>query len=251
MVRLYLIVYLFIPLMCNSDISLRVEGLDSELEYNVRKRLSDINTNVNYVDSGLKKKIDTAIRSGLRPLGYYAPTLFFFSFQSLNTADPDLLVIKVEPGMPVIVTEVNVILSGDGIKDVDYQKIVKDSRSFIGKKLNHNDYEQFKNKLYNLALFKGYFDAKFQNSQLVVIPSRHQSIWNIDFFSGQRYVFERIKFHGSHIKENYLKNISNIHPGEYYSAESVMALNRRLSSTNWFESVSISSDYVHCHQKKN
>ncbi|URJ29345.1 autotransporter assembly complex protein TamA [Blochmannia endosymbiont of Camponotus modoc] len=175
--------------------------------------------------------------------------MIFFPLKSLNK-NSDLLVIKVEPGDPVVVTEVNVVIRGDGIKDVDYQKIIKDSKSFIGKRLNHNDYEQCKNKLYNLALSKGYFDAKFQNSQLIVMPSRCQSVWNIDFYSGQRYVFERIKFYGSQIKEDYLKKISNIRSGEYYSATSVMELNRRFSYTNWFESVSISSDYMRLQQKK-
>ncbi|URJ28615.1 hypothetical protein [Blochmannia endosymbiont of Camponotus sp. C-046] len=55
-IRLYLIIYFFIPLICNSSISLRVEGLDSELDYNVRQKLLSIHTNVKYVDLDLKKK---------------------------------------------------------------------------------------------------------------------------------------------------------------------------------------------------
>ncbi|WP_331828459.1 hypothetical protein [Candidatus Blochmannia sp. SNP] len=55
MVRSYLIVYFFIPLICNSDVNIIIEGLDSELNYNVRKKLSDINTNCKYVDLDLKK----------------------------------------------------------------------------------------------------------------------------------------------------------------------------------------------------
>ncbi|WP_331828458.1 autotransporter assembly complex protein TamA [Candidatus Blochmannia sp. SNP] len=185
----------------------------------------------------------------MRPLGYYDPTLIFSPFKSCNKQS-DLLVIKIEPGSPIMVTEVNIIIHGDGEKDHDYQKMIKDAKSFVGTRLKHSDYEQFKNKLYNLALLKGYFDATFQNNQLIVIPSLCRSIWNIDFYSGQRYFFEKIKFHGSQIKEDYLKNISNIHSGEYYNAASVMELNRRFSSTNWFESVSISSDYTRCPQKK-
>ncbi|URJ23146.1 hypothetical protein M9397_02230 [Blochmannia endosymbiont of Camponotus sp. C-003] len=55
-IRLYLIIYFFIPLICDSSISLRVEGLDSELDYNVRQKLLSIHTNVKYVDLDLKKK---------------------------------------------------------------------------------------------------------------------------------------------------------------------------------------------------
>ncbi|URJ27332.1 hypothetical protein M9394_02040 [Candidatus Blochmanniella camponoti] len=55
-IRLYLIIYFFMPLICNSSINLKVEGLNSELDYNVRQKLLHIHTNVKYVDSDLKKK---------------------------------------------------------------------------------------------------------------------------------------------------------------------------------------------------
>lgn len=53
--RSCLIVYFFIPLICNSDINIIIEGLDSELNYNVRKKLSNINTDCKYIDLDLKK----------------------------------------------------------------------------------------------------------------------------------------------------------------------------------------------------
>lgn len=55
-IRFYLIIYCFMPLICNSNINLRIEGLNSELNYNVRQKLLHINTNVKYIDSDLKKK---------------------------------------------------------------------------------------------------------------------------------------------------------------------------------------------------
>ncbi|URJ28085.1 hypothetical protein M9408_02015 [Candidatus Blochmannia vicinus] len=55
-IRSYLIVYFFMPLICNSNINIVIEGLDGELNYNVREKLSDINTDYKYVDIDLKKK---------------------------------------------------------------------------------------------------------------------------------------------------------------------------------------------------
>ncbi|URJ26112.1 hypothetical protein [Blochmannia endosymbiont of Camponotus modoc] len=55
-IRLYLIMYFFTPLICNSSINLKVEGLNSELDYNVRQKLLNIHTNVKHIDSDLKKK---------------------------------------------------------------------------------------------------------------------------------------------------------------------------------------------------
>lgn len=116
--------------------------------------------------------------------------------------------------------------------------------------MKHCDYENLKVNLYNLALLKGYLDAKFQKSELLVIPSCYQCIWNINFYSGQRYILEKIKFTGSQIRQDYLENISNAYVGNKYNAMSIMALSRCLSSTNWFKSVLISSDSVCFNQKK-
>lgn len=168
----------------------------------------------------------------------------------MNEKRSSLLIIRVNTGKPVQITGVNIILRGDGQQDIDYQKIIEDGKCFVGKKLSHYDYEQFKNRFYNLALFKGYFDAKFQKSELVVIPSRYQCIWNIEFYSGQRYVLEKIKFIGSQIRGDYLDNISNMYVGNCYNVKSIMALNRRLYATNWFESVLISSGPTCIYQKK-
>lgn len=168
----------------------------------------------------------------------------------MNDRPSDQLIINVTPGKPIKITQVNIVVSGEGQHDCDYQKIIKDGNLFIGKKLKHCDYEDFKNKLYNLALLKGYFNAKFHKSELLVIPSRYQCIWNIDFYSDKRYVLEKITFRGSQIRQDYLDNISNIYVGNYYNAMSVMALSRCLSSTNWFKSVLISSDFSCVKQKK-
>lgn len=246
------ICYFIIPIICNSNVNLILEGLNSELEYNVRKKLSKIDCSITHISVDFQKQLNHAIRSSLSPLGYYNPTIdFLISLEKPDNKQSNTLTIKINIGEPIKVNAININISGDAQYDNDYQQIIKESQFFIGKKLNHNDYEQLKNKLYNLAIYKGYFDSKFYNSQLIVIPDLYQCIWNINFNSGKRYIFEDIKFQGSQIKTNYLKNICNIRLGEYYHAKSIIELNRRLSSTNWFESIFTSSNFIICSQKKN
>lgn len=253
LIKLCCTLYFVIPIWCNSSVVVVLDGLDSELENNVYRNFSNIDfnvTNINIVD--FQKKINDAIISGLKPFGYYSPIIETdFNQNFITNKNLDKLIIKINPGTPVKVVAVNIHIFGDGQYDFDYQKIVESGRFFIGKKLNHNDYEQLKNKIYNLAMSKGYFDAKFQKSQLVVIPDLYQSIWNITFDSGSRYIYEKINFKGSQIRLDYLKNICNVRLGEYYNTKSILELNKRLSSTNWFESIITSSDFVKSSQKKN
>lgn len=229
-----------------------VTGLTPEVENNVRKQLSSISFDIENINSDFQERLNNAIKSGLKPLGYYSPIIeTIIDSNDVIKKNNKKLIIKVNIGKPIKITEVNIHIFGEGQYDYEYKKIIEGSEVFIGKRLNHNDYEQLKNKIYNLAISKGYFDAKFQKSQLIVNPSLYQSIWNINFDSGRRYFFDKIQFKGSQIKLDYLDNICNIRLGEYYTSKSIIELNKRLSSTNWFESILISPDCTICDQKKN
>ncbi|MCX2958521.1 MAG: hypothetical protein N6V49_07010, partial [Serratia symbiotica] len=113
-------------------------------------------------------------------------------------------------------------------------------RPTLGEILNHGKYDSFKNSLTSLALRKGYFDADMLESQLGVAEDLHRAFWDIDFNSGSRYRFGEVKFEGSQIREDYLQNLVPFHQGDYYSSEDLAELNRRLSATNWFNSVVVS-----------
>lgn len=251
-IKLCFVFYLCTPILCNSHIQIILKGLDSELEYSVRRQFFDINFDVIQINPDFQKKLRDAIIIGLKSLGYYEPKIHLsHRLISKENKKSNILIVTVDPGQPVRIIKIDIQLFGEGRNDCDYKQILKDSDFFLGKSLNHSDYEQLKKRLYSLALCKGYFDAKFQNSQLVVIPSLQQCIWKINFDSGKRYIFDEIKFQNSQIKESYLKNISNIHSGECYHVKSIVELNRRLSSTNWFESIATSSDIIISDQKKN
>lgn len=251
-IRLCCIYYFLVSIIGNCNINLILEGLNPELERDVRNQFSRMNHDVQSINIDCyKKQLENTIKSGLKPLGFYNPKINIF-LDSLDADNKrDSVIIKIDPGKPIKITSINIHIVGDALYDSDYQQIIKDSQLFVGKRLNHNDYEQLKNKLYNLAIYKGYFDANLQNSELIVIPSLYKSIWNIYFNSGTRYLVEDVTFQGSHIKHQYLYKICNIHLGEYYNSEAIMEFNRRLSSTNWFESIFIVPSFIMCSQKKN
>lgn len=251
--RFCYICYICIPILCNSNVNLILEGLNPDLEYHIRKQFFKMNYDKEHVCVDLKKRLHNLIQSSLKSLGYYNPQIDILpsSPKTVNNNNSNTLIIKIDPGSPIKISAININICGEAQYDNDYREVIIDSQSYIGKKLNHNDYEQLKHKLYNLAIYKGYFDALFQNSQLIVIPSLYKCIWNINFDSGKRYVFEDVKFQGSQIKHTYLQNICNIKPGEFYHAKTIIELNRRLSSTNWFESIFISPNFIVHSQKKN
>ncbi|WP_121145447.1 autotransporter assembly complex protein TamA [Orbus hercynius] len=218
----------------SAQMDLSVEGLSGALEDNVDARLSMIKSEQVDDTPYFKRYLEKEIKKGLRALGYYDPT---FSYSM-----PDgkkLLVVKVDPGQPVLIEQTEVDITGQGAKDPDYINLLKQDLPKKGTVLNHGEYDSFKKKLQSIALRKGYFEADMTKNQLAVSDSLHQAFWKIDFNTGQRYKFGAVTFNESSIRQSYLRNIIPFKEGEPYSSEQLSLLSRRLSSTNWFSSVAV------------
>lgn len=237
------------PSVLAANLRLQVQGLSGDLDRNVRVRLSGITPEEVSAEGRFRARVDAAIRQGLRPLGYYEPTIEF-TLDDRPTLSRPVLYAKVNPGEPVRIAGANINLEGGARTDEDYLTLVKTSRPTLGEILNHGEYDSFKNSLTGLALRKGYFDANMAKSQLGVVQELHKAFWDIDFDSGDRYRFGKVKFQGSQIREDYLQNLVPFHQGDYYDSSDLAELNRRLSATNWFNSVVVSPDFHDAKENK-
>ncbi|MBC3251512.1 outer membrane protein assembly factor [Serratia sp. JSRIV001] len=237
------------PSVLAANVRLQVDGLSGDLERNVRVRLSAITPEEVNAEGRFRARVDAAIRLGLRPLGYYQPTIEF-TFDDNPKLSRPVLTAKVDPGEPVRIAGVDIQLQGGARTDEDYLNLVRTDRPTIGEILNHGQFDSFKSSLTNLALRKGYFDAQMLKSQLGVAEELHKAFWDIDFDSGERYHFGKVIFKGSQIREDYLQNLLPFHQGDYYSSNDLAELNRRLSATNWFNSVVVSPDFTDSKESK-
>jgi translocation and assembly module TamA len=237
------------PSVLAANVRLQVDGLSGDLERNVRVRLSAITPEEVNAEGRFRARVDAAIRLGLRPLGYYQPTIEF-TFDDNPKLSRPVLIAKVDPGETVRIAGVDIQLQGGARTDEDYLNLVRTDRPTIGEILNHGQFDSFKSSLTNLALRKGYFDAQMLKSQLGVAEELHKAFWDIDFDSGERYHFGKVIFKGSQIREDYLQNLVPFHQGDYYSSNDLAELNRRLSATNWFNSVVVSPDFTDSKESK-
>lgn len=217
----------------SARMSLSVEGLSGALKDNVDARLSLIDPGRIDDTPYFRRSLETEIRRGLRALGYYAPTFRYSVSESSNK-----LIVTVDPGRPVLIERIDVNITGEGQHDKDYISLVNTVPE-IGTILNHNEYDGFRKSLQNLALRKGYFDSELTRHQLAVADGLHQAFWKIDFNTGKRYRLGSVTFNDSMIRESYLRNIIPFEENEFYTSDQLSLLHRRLSSTNWFNSVSV------------
>lgn len=220
-----------------ADMKLSIKGLSGELAENVDARISLIPSNKIDNTPYFKRYFENEAKKAMRALGYYSPT---FQYDDKN---PSVLIVNISPGEPIIVKKLNIHILGEGQNDKDFIELLTNKLPKIGDRLNHGLYESFKRSLQNLSLKKGYFDAIMPKHQLAVSDSLHQAYWDIEFNTGQRYKFSKINFHNPNIRDDYLANISPFEEGEEYDAEQLSLYNRRLASTNWFNSVVVSPDF--------
>lgn len=231
-----------------ANIRLQVEGLSGELQKNVRAQLSAIESDEVTPDRRFQARVDDAIRSGLKALGYYEPTIEF-ELRPPPEKGRQVLLARVSAGEPVLIGGTDVVLRGGARTDSDYLALLK-TRPAIGSVLNHSDYTSFKSGLTRVALRKGYFDSEFNKSQLGVSVARRQAFWDIDYDSGERYRFGAVTFENSQIREEYLQNLVPFHEGDYYHSSDLAELNRRLSATGWFNSVVVAPQFDEARESK-
>lgn len=238
----FICLFLASPLANAAQVRLKVEGLSGSLEQNVRASLSTIESDEVSNDGRFRARVDESIRRGLKALGYYQPTIEF-DFQDRKPPERPLLIAKVKAGEPVLIAGVDVKIQGQAKDDEAYKELLKTGEPKIGTVLNHGTYDSFKNSLTSIALRRGYFDATMPVHQLGVIEDERKAFWDIDFDSGKRYRFGDVTFEGSQIREEYLRNLVPFKQGEYYTSEELAEFSRRLSATNWFNSVVVSPDF--------
>ncbi|WP_367680241.1 autotransporter assembly complex family protein [Candidatus Fukatsuia anoeciicola] len=224
-----------------ATVELQINGLSGELKKNVQASLSTITTNKISFDGRFQARMRTAIRRGLRALGYYNPTINFNLKQEPKCLT---LVINVIAGTPIRIAGINIRLRGMAKDDSVYQILVSKEAPKINSILNHGIFDNFTHSLSMLALHRGYFDANIIKKQLGVSQQRYQAFWDIDFNSRQRYRFGYLLFQGSQIRKDYLQNLMPFHEGDYYDSDDLAELNHRLIATNWFNSVIVSPNFT-------
>ncbi len=233
----------------SSNVRLQLLGLSGDLQKNVRARLSTISPDEVNADSRFRARVNEAIRQGLRAMGYYQPDIHFDFIPAEGRGRP-VLKVTVDPGEPVTIAGSSIAMRGEAQHDEDYLRLVAEHRPKVGEVLNHGAYDNFKSELNNLAMRKGYFDARFNKSQLGVMQSTRQAWWDIDYDSGPRYRFGKVTFRHAQIQEQYLQALLPFHEGDAYTTEQLGELNRRLSATGWFNSAVVSPDFEPGRQSK-
>lgn len=224
-----------------ADVRVEIEGLDERLTTNARAHLSLV-TYTEIPDLGetnvraLHARAPAELRAALEPFGYYAPEI-----SSSLTRDGDTWVARyvVNPGEPVVVTSVDITVTGPGADDPGLRAPIEQSRVVQGAPLDHADYERTKGALLAAANERGYRDAVLAEHRIDVdVPSRSAAV-RLRLETGDRYRFGPLRFEQDVLRDDVLRRYVTFAPGDPYDAKQLLELQYALYDSGYFGSVEV------------
>jgi translocation and assembly module TamA len=228
-------------LQAQAGIEVELRGVDDDARRNVLAFLSveryrERNDLDEDIVTRLFNRIDDEVKSALRPYGYYEPTI-----TSDYKADGDdwNVTINVEPGEPIQLTEVTIVIDGEGENDSIFAPIRTQTLLRPGMQLSHSAYEEVKGALTRSAAANGYLDAKLLTNDLLVDPKAHTARADLHLATGPRYRFGEIKIDQTGIRPELMQRFLRFREGDPYNAAEVLRTQFALDDSLYFATVDV------------
>ena len=234
----FLLLWLAIPSALAADkplLQYELVGLKGALLDNARAWLGDApetpQDRANFLATAEER-----VESSLKALGYYNPDI---ETVIKRTEPVWSLQITVTPGDPVLIGQVSVELRGTAADDKAFQELFREAPFAEGNVFNHGDYERFKTRVLTLGQERGYFDARFSQSQVKVNVVSDQADIFLHYDSGQRFRFGAIDYSHTDLEPGLLTALQPIHAGDYFDQSRLQYFQAQLQRTGYFAGVVI------------
>lgn len=234
---------LLLPLQADAKIEIAIPEVSDAVQTNVRAFLSltryaDRDDVTDEVMSRLQRRIVAETRQALEPLGYYDPTI---SYEVKQEGALWKVTIRIEPGRPVRLSEVNVNVTGPGADDRAIRELIEAEEIKPGLRLNHGTYERVKGSLLRVAKNEGYLDAKLTKHELVIDRSERRANVDLEADTGERYSFGEIEIAQDVITDEAMRRLLRMHTGDPYTLDTLLRSQYVLDDTQYFSVVDIES----------
>ena len=223
------------------SISVKLEGLDREQKKNVRayltieqeKKADDL------TERRIRRYHNRApgeIQKALQPYGYYQPVI-----ESSLEQDGDKWVAHydIDPGPPVIITDIDLQVDGAGKDDPVMVKAADSLPVQVGSQLLHDDYEKAKKLFRAAAAENGYREARYLKSEVRVQQATNEAEIVLHLDTGDKAFFGPVRFEGGDISDERLRRYIPFETGDVWSTKKLLVLQRGLVDSGYFSSVNI------------
>lgn len=225
------------------EVSVELEGLDGELEDNVRAAVALLVREGEGLTPNrartLYRRAPEEIRLALEPFGRYAPTI---EGELSDDGDEWTAAFNVDPGPATVLTRVDVALVGEGAADSTFITEVDSFPLIVGDTLRHAPYELAKSQLSRIATNKGYFDARFDTAEIRVVRDGATAEIVLHLDTGMRYRFGPISVEQDVLDQDHVNGYVTAQPGDPFDADVLRASQVALTTGPWFGRADIRLD---------
>ncbi|MEO7496451.1 MAG: autotransporter assembly complex family protein [Massilia sp.] len=185
------------------------------------------------------------VRTLVATEGYYSPTVS----AGLDTSgDQPVARVIVDPGRPVLVGDVDLVLQG--FEDTDPQATrynpatLRDAWGLpVGSQFRMADWEAAKRKLLRQVMQTRYPRARLVDTSATVDPDVFRALLKVELDSGPAVHFDGLRIEGlKRYPPSIINNLNQIKPGDEYSEVAMQAFQARLQDTGYFSGIDISAD---------
>ncbi|MYM21151.1 BamA/TamA family outer membrane protein [Duganella sp. FT135W] len=179
------------------------------------------------------------IRTLVATDGYYSPVI---SARLDRETGVPLVQVKAEPGEPVRVGEIDLELQGFAANPE--VNALKDTWTLKkGRVFRQDEWESAKRTLLRSVVQTRYPRAQLVDSQATVDPEARLANLHVVIDSGPEMRFGELRIEGlKRYPESVVRNLNQIHSGDYYSEAALQSYQSRLQDTGYFASVEVSGD---------
>ena len=232
-----------LPMQALAKIEVIIPTVSEAIQTNVRAFLSltryaERDDVTDEVMGRLQRRIVTETRQALEPLGYYEPEV---SYDVQQDGELWRVTIRIEPGRPVRLSEVNVDVTGPGAEDRAIREVLEAEDIKPGLRLNHGTYERVKGGLVRTAKNEGYLDARLTKHDLVIDRVARRANVDLEADTGPRYSFGEIQIAQDVIDDAAMRRLLRMQPGAPYTLDSLLRTQYVLDDTQYFSGVDIES----------
>jgi translocation and assembly module TamA len=228
-----------LPAAAHATVKVEISGVDSEIEENIRAtltlvRLGDREDLAEAAVRRLHGRVRSETRDAMRPFGFYRPRI---ESRLQRQGEQWLATVQIDPGEPVLVSEIDVRLLGEGDSDERLLAVIAQSPLRVGRRLRHQEHDRLRNNLQSMAAARGYFEATFEQRRLEVDVAEHTARVILHLRTGPRYRFGSVTTEQDILDEALLARIVDIPEGDFYSTGALLRAQYRLSDSLFFASV--------------
>ena len=246
-IALGLLLVLLAPASLAAPVVTEISGVDGARLANVRAHLSlvqaeGLETVSTWRLRQMANDANQEVRNALRPFGHYQPRIEVRLIEPERDQQPWRAVVRIEPGTPVTVAELDIRLLGEGAEDRELRQWQADWPLPAGSVLNHETWEAAWRGLVDLADRRGYFGHAFRQRRVLVDPDRNQADIALHFDTGQRYRFGDFRSEPLPFSDRLLRRLSVIEPGEPYNLQRVDEQREVLARSGLFDRIVVEEE---------